>query len=138
MADRDQHPTVSLRWLNARTIAIVVIVALGTAGFVGGAVAFLVQKESNGALRTNSILACDGVNLIRGDARLLTHHLKPTYPDPKDPADWLLRLRDCEATYDRQRIVIVSRGVEYRYLVELAMHHRVAIRDGGRRLVPMR
>jgi hypothetical protein len=97
------------------------------------------QRESARLSRINAIGGCDGVNLIRGDARLLTHRDMPTRPDDRNLTDWLLRLRDCPATYDQGRIVIVPPDVELAYLKRLAHRHRVAIRHDahGWHLLPM-
>lgn len=140
---------VTLKWMNGRVLTVVVLVSIATSASVGTVLALTVGDQANRALkreqnevirlsRTAAINGCDGSNLLRGDARLLTHRLKPTRPDNNDLSDWLLRLRDCEKTYDQGRIVLLSSEVEYRFLQALSRRHRVAIRDGGRRLVPIK
>jgi hypothetical protein len=152
---------VTLRWLSRRLIFTVLAASAGVSLLVAVITVAIVQSQANTVLRreqvhadtalrvaqrenarlsrTNAIGGCDGVNLIRGDARLLTHRGMPTKPDDRNLTDWLLRLRDCPATYEQGRIVIVPGDVEFAYLKRLAARHRVAIRHDARgwHLLPM-
>jgi hypothetical protein len=132
-------PDVNIRWLNRRLIWIVVALAASVSLLVALATVLVVTTQASNLARTNAIGGCDGVNLIRGDARLLTHRDMPTKPDDRNLTDWLLRLRNCPATYDQGRIVIVPASVEFRYLKLLAARHRVAIRHdaAGWHFLPM-
>jgi hypothetical protein len=152
---------VTLRWLDRRLIWVVTALTIAVSLIVALITVLIVQTQANSVLRreqqrsdqalriaqranaglarTNAIGGCDGVNLIRGDARLLTHRDMPTKPDDQNLTDWLLRLRNCPATYDQGRIVIVPASVELRYLKLLAARHRVAIRHdaAGWHFLPM-
>lgn len=161
MTEPTNQTEVTLRWLNARTVLTVVLVSAGVSLCVGLVTTLLVASQANSALRDeqvradaalraeqakvarlsriNGINGCDGTNLLRGDARLLINGLKPAPPNPRRLSDWLLRVRNCPATYDSGRIVVASREAEYRYLIALAHRHRVALRVAGSRvtLIPM-
>lgn len=108
-------------------VSTVVALAVSLAAFL------LVTKEANDGFRTSAVSACDGTNLLRGVARLAFHHWRPTRPSL--PPDYLLRIRDCEATYDQQRVVLVDESVELRFLTELSRGRRVAVRNHGETLV---
>jgi hypothetical protein len=128
----ERRAPVTIKLLTRRQLWAVIFAAALVACVVGVVTTLVVQSQTNGELRTNSILGCDGSNLIRGDARLLTHRNVPTHPDNGNLTDWLLRVRDCSRTYDEGRVVIVSDDCEYRFLQELVTRHRVAIRSGCR------
>lgn len=132
--DHDQHQ-VTLRWLNARLIIVVIATSFVTALVVGGVVALVVQQQANAAFREASVSNCDGSNLLRGFARLATNRGVPTRPNDSNLGDWLLRIRDCETSYDEGRVVVISSSNEVMYLTALAAHRRVAVRDGGKKLV---
>jgi hypothetical protein len=83
-------PDVNIRWLNRRLIWIVVAIAASVSLLVALATVLVVTTQASDLARTNAIGGCDGVNLIRGDARLLTHRDMPTKPDDRNLTDWLL------------------------------------------------
>jgi hypothetical protein len=146
-----RHEPVSLRWLNARLIVVVVAVAAVVSLIVVAATALIIQEQINGDLRVtvdrdahlarrDAINGCDGANLMRGFARIATHHGHATRPDDHVLSDWLLRIRDCPATYDRARIVVLPPNEEVAFLMALSHLHRVAVREhrGHFFLVPIR
>lgn len=134
---------VTLRWLNRRLLIVVVCLSAGVALIVGLVTALVVAHQANAGFhrvertnanleRINAVESCDGVNLLRGHDRLKSSDKR---------SDVLLRIRDCPATYDRGRIVVLSRREERVYLLALAHQHRVAARHGRRGqlvLVPIR
>lgn len=128
---------VTIHWLNARLIAVVCAVSTVTALVVCVVTLIVVQGQANTALRTSAILGCDGANLLRGVARLLTHEGKPTVPDDNNLVDSLLRVRDCETTYDEERVVSCQPAQEFQFLARLADRQRVAVREGCRRFEPI-
>lgn len=121
-------------WLNRQTLIASILASIIISLVVSIATVLSVQGQTNSSFRTVSVNACDGANLIRGVARLLLHDWKPQ--PPSNRSDQLLRIRDCEATYDRKRIVIAEEDVELEYLRRLSEGTRVAIRNGGE-LVPI-
>lgn len=127
MTDRD-HPPVTIRWLNRRLIIVVVAVSLTGALLISALTVAVITSSTNAAFREAAINGCDGSNLLRGFARLATHGGRPTVPDNADLADWLLRIRDCGASYDRGHVVTINAGEERAYLAQLAERKRVAVR----------
>jgi Na+-transporting NADH:ubiquinone oxidoreductase subunit NqrC len=117
-------------WLNRNTLIVVVAVSVFCSCIVSGVTVWVMGKQTNAGLRTVQINMCDGTNMLRGFARLATHGGKAQPPNPRNLADFLLRIRDCEATFDEKRVVHVSDEVEVEFLLELSKFRRVAIRDG--------
>lgn len=129
--------SVTLHWLNLRLLIVVVTLTTTVSLLVSLGTVLLVQSEANRAVRVGVVNSCDGANLLRGFARLATHRGTPTLPDDHNLADWLLRIRDCEATYDTGHVVVIAPVRELAYLRLLAHRQRVAVRDGGATFKPL-
>ena len=130
---RDDHLPVTLRWLNKRLLVVLAAISFAISAVVGGAIALYIANQTNDRFRENSINGCDGSNLLRGYARLKTRGTPGG-----DLASGLLSIRDCPASYDRKRIVVIPAQLEDNYLGLLARGQRVAVRGHGTRFVPMR
>jgi hypothetical protein len=134
---RERKRGVTLHWLNARLLVVVTAISLITSLVVCVVALLVVQSQANQSLRNNSVNGCDGTNLLRGVARILTHGGEPLPPDPANLADFHLRIRDCGGTYDTGRIVVLEPDQEFEFLKLLASGRRVAVRDGGDRFEPI-
>jgi hypothetical protein len=141
-APRPERPPVTLLWLNRRLIVVVVSVAAIVSTLVSIVLLLMVGGQltardvrTDSQIRDTQVQICDGTNLLRGFARLAIHGFKPTLPDPHNLGDYLLRIRDCQESYDQARIIVIPGAREQAFLAELALMHRVAVRDGGRRFV---
>jgi hypothetical protein len=131
--DRRMSSTTEM-WLERKRLVIHAVVAACVSLLVAGVTTLVVSAEVNEKLRVSNVTSCDGSNLLRGYALLATADGKPKNPEPGSLGDLLLKIRDCEATFERDRIVPVENHVEREFLAALASGRRVAVRDSGRRL----
>ena len=130
MEYKERRRSTTELWLPRNVVMICAAFAAIVSLAVALATVLIVTRSVNKPIRTSALNMCDGTNMLRGFARLATHENKPKPPDPNNLADYLLRIRDCEKTFDRQRITHVDVATEVEFLTALANFRRVRIRDG--------
>lgn len=133
----DRRKSSSGLWIPKSAIIFCVALAIAASMLISLATVLVVQNQTNDRLQKVYVNMCDGVNLLRGFARIATHGGKPEPPDENNLGDWLLRIRDCEETYRTGIVATIDADEEVSYLTALSKHKRVAVRDQGQKLVPI-
>jgi hypothetical protein len=135
METKERRRSTTELWLPRNVLIICMAAAAVVSLLISFPTVLVVESQSNDRIRANAVNMCDGSNLLRGFALIATQAREGS--PSRNLAQDLLKIRDCEASYDAGRIIAVDEHVEREYLKALMERRRVAIRDGGRRLEVM-